>query len=847
MAVMRLARLVLIAAALAAPCFRAPRALAADDAAGPEPIAVLRSALAVGGVGHRARSPVHDDAVEALLVSGRWQAPRTGRVVHLPDGSETRWVELSAGDDGFVAGDELAGGWAFWSVESATRRVALLDARGPSEVFVNGVPRGANPYAYGWWLVPVELQAGRNELLFRVGRGRLSARLLPAPVTAAILTGDPTLPDAVVGEPLDAPAGIVVANTTTTTLSGLDLVARVGDAPPTRTAVPALPPLGQAKFPVRLQATAPSAADAPQPLVLTLERTGAVVDRVEIALDTRSPDEARLVTFVSRIDGSAQRYGWLPATRPAPEGGRLALVVSVHGAGVGARGQASAYSPKSWAQLVAPTNRRPFGFDWEDWGRLDALEVTEHAQEALRTDPLRTYLVGHSMGGHGTWQLGATLPDRWAAIGPSAGWASFWSYAGGERPAATDAVGAVLRRAAAPSDTMALLRNLAPRGVYVLHGDADDNVPVTEARALLEALSPWHHDVESHEEPGAGHWWDVSDERGADCVDWPPLMDFLARHALPPRPLDVDFTTMIPGVSADMHWLRIEQQQVALEPSRAQLRLEPFTRRIVGTTTNVARLSIDLDALEGAGDVTVALDAEDDGDTPAERVVTPPEGSARLSLARGPEGWQLASPPPPSEKNPARAGSFKDAFRHRPLLVYGTAGSAAETAAALARARLDAETFQYRGNGLLEVVADRDFDATREHDRSVVLYGNADTNRAWRELLGGGPVDVRRGRVRVGDRTVRGADLAVLLIRPRPGSDVASVAAVAATGAVGMRLTATLPTFISGIHWPDLVVADSSLPRAGAAGLVAAGFFGNDWSLEHGDLAWRGEGVAPAP
>ena len=24
------------------------------------------------------------------------------------------------------------------------------------------------------------------------------------------------------------------------------------------------------------------------------------------------------------------------------------------------------------AEVVAPTNRRPFGFDWQDWGRLDA-------------------------------------------------------------------------------------------------------------------------------------------------------------------------------------------------------------------------------------------------------------------------------------------------------------------------------------------------------------------------------------------------------------------------------------------------------------------------------------------
>jgi hypothetical protein len=98
---------------------------------------------------------------------------------------------------------------------------------------------------------------------------------------------------------------------------------------------------------------------------------------------------------------------------------------------------------------------------------------------------------------------------------------------------------------------------------------------------------------------------------------------------------------------------------------------------------------------------------------------------------------------------------------------------------------------------------------------------------------------VRRGRVQVGDRTARGSDLAVLLIRPRPGSAVASVGAVAWTGAAGHEVSAALPVFVSGIHWPDFVVVDASLPRAGARGVVAAGFFGNDWSLERGDVAWR--------
>ena len=54
--------------------------------------------------------------------------------------------------------------------------------------------------------------------------------------------------------------------------------------------------------------------------------------------------------------------------------------------------------------------------------------VLDQVTKSLAFDPTRVYLTGHSMGGHGTWILGSTYPDRFGAIGPSAGWISFWSY-----------------------------------------------------------------------------------------------------------------------------------------------------------------------------------------------------------------------------------------------------------------------------------------------------------------------------------------------------------------------------------------------------------------------------------
>jgi hypothetical protein len=93
--------------------------------------------------------------------------------------------------------------------------------------------------------------------------------------------------------------------------------------------------------------------------------------------------------------------------------------------------------------------------------------------------------------------------------------------------------------------------------------------------------------------------------------------------------------------------------------------------------------------------------------------------------------------------------------------------------------------------------------------------------------------------VTIGAREIIGEDLACLFVRPRPGSDRALVGVVAGTGTAGVRLTERLPYFISGVGYPDCVVLGSEVLRDGTAGVRVAGFFGNDWSVESGDFAWR--------
>jgi dienelactone hydrolase len=811
---------------------------------------VLRDWLVIRLGGRPGRAAVHVDALESQIVAGPWAAPKAGDTVTLPDGSPRTWEAATVGEDGWLNHPALAGGYAYTSVSAEASQVMLLEAVAHSMVYVNGEPRVGDPYQTGIVRLPMLLRPGTNGFLFHCGRGRVKARLVAPQSPALLHVGDATLPDLIVGEKVQTWGAVVVLNATPQALGNLSLAASSAHGATTRTHLPTVPPLSLRKVGFPLKGPAPKAEGPCQVELWLMGKEGGrrqTLDTATLDLRVRQPQQTHKRTFLSQIDGSVQYYAVnprQPVEKPTAHPSLVtrhsslpALFLTLHGAGVEAIGQADAYEGKTWGHLVAPTNRRPFGFDWEDWGRLDALEVLETAQRELHTDPSRTYLTGHSMGGHGVWHLGATFPDRFAAIGPSAGWISFWSYAGTRRDENPTAVQRMLQRATAPSDTLALVRNHAQHGVYILHGAVDDNVPVAQAQAMNQHLSGFHRDFLYHEQPDAGHWWDASDEPGTDCVDWAPMFDFFARHALPSDESvrQVDFTTASPGVSAWSHWACIEAQIHPLQPSSVQVRCDPGQRRFVGTTDNVARLSFNLRHIPPGGPIQVELDGQK-----MENMAWP-TGIRQIWLAREGEKWSPTAEPSPSLKGPHRYGPFKEAFRYRMLFVYGTQGSPEENAWAFAKARYDAEQFWYRGNGSVDVIPDVEFNASADRDRSVILYGNAETHAAWDVLLADSPVQVRRGSIRIGPREVAKQEegLACLFLRPRPGSDQSVVGVVAGSGLAGMRLTDRLAYFVSGVGYPDCLVLGPEVLTQGSASVRVAGFFGMDWSVESGEFAWR--------
>ncbi len=814
--------------------------------AGPKPVSFLPKSglLLTGGDGPGGRGPrgFGGDPLRSKLVDGTLAqfCPQVGQSIE--GQNRLQWKAVEFGPDGNVEG---RGSYLYAPVVSETQKVLILNAAGQSETYVNGEPRGGDIYSAGYVHLPILLREGTNSLFFKAGRGGFKVRLYEPPATVFLHREDLTLPDLLIGEQADTWGAVVVVNATREPATGFTLTLRAPGLTDKATPIPAIIPLTIRKAGFRIQADAPLGNGRIEGTLELRGPDGALRHSIPLSLETRLADQHRKVTFISDIDGSVQYFGLRPALAESPDDPAPAIVLSCHGAGVEAQGQAGAYSAKNWFHVVAPTNRRPYGYDWEDFGRMDAMEVLAIAKNSLKHDPSRIYLTGHSMGGHGTWHLGVTYPDCFAAIGPSAGWLSRSTY-GGRRGDNNDRdrMGALLDRCRKSGETEALAANLKQHGVYILHGGGDDNVPPEQARTMAERLKEFHHDWIYHEEPGMGHWWgNPYDDGGTACVDWPFMLDLFARHALPPTSAvrEVEFVTANPGVSSRCHWLAIEGQIRHLDLSKAHIQLWPNKRLFKGTTENVAILRLDVSPLLAKEPFTVELDGQTLADIPY------PAGLGSLWLARQDDQWRIARKPSFKNKGPHRYGAAKDELKHRFVFVYGSRGAPEENAWSIAKARFDAETFLYRGNGSVEIVEDSAFLPSRYPDRTIVLYGNAETNSAWIGLLGSGPVQVRRGEVRVGNRYFRGDDLSTIFVQPRQDSDVASVVVVGGSGLAGMRATYPVSLFVSFVRYPDCLVTRPGQIGGQNSENVAVGFFGADWSVENGEFAFEDQNKPATP
>src|SRR5262249_43104323 len=109
---------------------------------------LLADCLVLPRQGTFGRALVHLDAIENLLVTGKWKTPAAGEAIALPNGGTRTWAAAKA-KAGSLEQSSLQGGYACWIVKAELPRVMLLEASGHTTAYVNGEPRAGDPYQNG--------------------------------------------------------------------------------------------------------------------------------------------------------------------------------------------------------------------------------------------------------------------------------------------------------------------------------------------------------------------------------------------------------------------------------------------------------------------------------------------------------------------------------------------------------------------------------------------------------------------------------------------------------------------------------------------------------------------------
>ncbi|MDT0675883.1 alpha/beta hydrolase [Autumnicola musiva] len=796
---------------------------------------------------------VESDPVIATFLGKPGKMIQKGDSFEDKNGTTLSWDTISVNKTNEFEGN-FRSGYLFLNFESDQDQMAVLEASGHTTAIVNGMPHEGDHYDYGWSLIPVQLKKGNNPILLTGGRfNRIRARLLKTDAPVQFTERDMTLPDLIAEENTELWGALRVMNVSSNEFAGGSILASLHGNEIGYDLKPIAPDYVK-KVPFKIPAIQGLEIDTKQDVFLELrDKKGKLLDTLTISLDVKSAYKHHKETFISDLDGSVQYYSVAPSLTKNTS--NQALTLTVHGASVEAVNQAAAYQQKDSMHIVAATNRRPFGFAWEDWGRMDAMEVLGIAEKKYETDPQHTYLTGHSMGGHGTWYLGVTYPDRFAAIGPAAGYPDLIKYRRGfvermrERPESDferfgmtkqefmdqadgkqptqnlQDLSDIIQRAGNTSRSLKLKENYLHYGVYVLHGEKDNVVPTDIAREMRQVLGTFHDDFAYYEYPDGEHWF------GSESVDWPPLFEFFNFRKIKKDPEidELQFKTASPGVSEGSHYLEIWQQQTPLEISSFSMEKEADT--VYVTTENIALFKVNF---EKAGDSLLELKLDD--------TFFPVSEMKAEQFFRFKDGnWITAEKPSSSVKNPKRNGTFKDAFKNNMVFVYATKGTKEENQWYLNRARYDAEKFWYRGNGTIHLVKDTDFKESEYPDNNIILYGNSDNNAAWKKLLKNAPFKVSNNSFTFGTKKWSGNDLGAYMVYPRTNTEKATIGIITATGREGMHAAYANDYLLNATFFPDVMIFDAEMPAKGLESIKAAGFFGNSWQIEDGDFVWGEE------
>ena len=232
--------------------------------------------------------------------------------------------------------------------------------------------------------------------------------------------------------------------------------------------------------------------DKKNPLIVSLHGLGGDQNTM-VRESLRSVELAEQGGYILLAPMGYNSGGWYGIPPGAPRAGGANAANAGRGGRGGGRGVTAGGTAITDAAKVREASEK------------DVMTVLDMIRKEFNVDERRIYLMGHSMGGAGTYYLGSKYPNVWAALAPIA-------------PAAMGMT----------NDRAKVLQAIKDGGVPMLvsMGDADEAVPVANVRMWVETMKELQMNFEYKEHPGVTH----GPIMGTSMAD---IYAYFARHSKP--------------------------------------------------------------------------------------------------------------------------------------------------------------------------------------------------------------------------------------------------------------------------------------------------------------------------
>lgn len=247
--------------------------------------------------------------------------------------------------------------------------------------------------------------------------------------------------------------------------------------------------------------------------------TAAVLACALLSARPATPEKQKMQTpkaykYKSSARAQVKYLLYTPQDYSAKSGKRWPLILFLHGAGergndvwkVAVHGPPKRVEQNAELPSIIVSPQCPEGQIWS----TDILAgLLDEVCKKYPVDTNRVYLTGLSMGGYGTWDLGLTYPERFAALVPICG--------GGE----------LIKVLLATGQRGQALKTL---GVWAFHGAKDPVVPPEESERMVNFLKKVGvTEVKHTVYPEAGH------DAWTETYNNPELYEWLLKHSRGPE------------------------------------------------------------------------------------------------------------------------------------------------------------------------------------------------------------------------------------------------------------------------------------------------------------------------